>query len=80
MKKLKLVDNDICIFCKSEVEIIEYIFIFCFIVFVIWNSLSMYIYNIVLKRVGFNVINVLFGEVFFLKLNLVINFLILFIK
>lgn len=80
LKKIKIVDNDICFFCNNEVEIIEYVFIFCFFVLDLWSSLSMYIYYVVLKRVGFNEYNILFGEIFFFNFNLVINFLILYIK
>ena len=80
LKKAKLVDNDTCTFCKSEVETIEHIFTSCPTVLAIWNSLSMHIYNTVSKRVGFNVINILFGEAPHSKSNLVFNFLILFTK
>lgn len=80
LKKIKIVDNDICSFCNNEVETIEHVFTSCSFALDLWSSLSMHIYHAVSKRVGFNEYNILFGETPPSNSNLVINFLILYTK
>ena len=46
----------------------------------LWNNLSLQIYNVVSKRVGFNFMNILFGKVPLSKSNQIINVLILYVK
>ena len=80
LKKIKIVDNDSCSFCNNEVETIEHVFTSCPTVVSLWNNLSIQIYNVVSKRVGFKFMNILFGEVPLSKTNQIINFLILYAK
>jgi exonuclease III len=80
LKKIKILDDDICSFCNSESETIEHIFFSCTKVISLWNSLSLEIYNTTAERVGFNKTNVIFGELPFQTTNAVINFLIIFTK
>ena len=59
LKKIKIVDNDSCSFCNNEVETIEHVFTSCPTVVSLWNNLSIQIYNVVSKRVGFKFMNIL---------------------
>ena len=55
-------------------------FVNCTDVLSLWRNLSMHIYTTTSKRIGFNVKNILFGEVPLTKDNLIINFIILYAK
>ena len=46
----------------------------------LWSSLSMHTYQSTAKRVGFNLVNVLLGELPLSKGNRIVNFLILYTK
>ena len=46
----------------------------------VWSELSLHIYATTSKRIGFNVRNVIFGELPFVRDNYVINFIILYTK
>lgn len=80
LKKIKIMHNDICTLCNSESETIEHIFFSCTKVISLWNRLSIEIYNATAERVGFNITNVIFGELPFQNSNAVVNFLIIFTK
>lgn len=80
LKKINVISYDVCGFCKENVETIEHVFMTCSEILPIWNNLSMYIYRKTSNRVGFNVNNVLFGELPFSGYNKVVNFIILYSK
>jgi hypothetical protein len=80
LKKIHIKTSDICSFCKEETETIQHVFVNCNDVLNLWRNLSMHIYKTTSKRIGFNVKNILFGEVPTTKDNLVINFIILYAK
>eukprot|EP00105_Crassostrea_gigas_P040116 XP_019924264.1 PREDICTED: uncharacterized protein LOC109619185 [Crassostrea gigas] len=77
LKKIKVVSSDCCSFCKHEVETIQHVFINCEKVSTIWSNLSLHIYHATSLRLGFNVVNILFGELPMSKNNKVINLIIL---
>ena len=78
LKKINVISYDVCTFCKENVETIQHVFMTCSEILPIWNNLSMYIYRKTSNRVGFNVKNVLFGELPFSGYNKVVNFIILY--
>lgn len=80
LKKIKIITNDCCTFCKEEIETIQHVFFSCTNVLPLWNDLSMSIYRKTTKRVGFNVINILFGENSLSVDNKPVNFIILYTK
>lgn len=80
LKKINVISYDVCAFCKENVETIQHVFMTCSEILPIWNNLSMYIYRKTSNRVGFNVKNVLFGELSFCGYNKVVNFIILYSK
>ena len=80
LKKINLVSSDCCSFCNNEVETIQHVFIGCEKVSNLCSSLSMHIYRTTSKRIGFNVVNILLGELPLSKNNRTVNFLILYTK
>ena len=80
LKKINLVSSDSCTFCKQDVETIQHIFIDCEKIMSLWSSFSLHIYVKTKERVGFNLQNVLFGDLPLTRRNKVLNFLILYTK
>jgi hypothetical protein len=80
LKKIKILDNDICSFCGDGSETIEHVFVSCDKILTLWNQLSMHIYRKTKSRIGFNVFNIIFGDCPLLDANKVINFIILYTK
>ncbi|XP_056019638.1 uncharacterized protein LOC125668194 [Ostrea edulis] len=80
LKKINVVSFDCCTFCNDEVETIQHVFIGCEKLSILWSNLSMHIYKTTSKRIGFNVLNILLGELPLLKGNRIVNFLILYTK
>lgn len=80
LKKIKIIANDCCTFCKEEIETIQHVFFSCTYVLPLWNNLSMCIYRKTRKRVGFNITNILFGENTLNVDNKPVNFIILYTK
>ena len=80
LKKISVLPSDSCTFCDKEVETIQHVFIGCENVSSIWSSLSMHIYNTTSQRIGFNVVNILLGELPSSKGNKIINLIILYTK
>lgn len=79
-KKIKIITNDCCTFCKEEIETIQHVFFSCTNVLPLWNNLSMSIYRKTTKRIGFNVINIVFGEKSISVDNKPVNFIMLYTK
>lgn len=78
--KLKLKDNEFCIFCKVEVEIIEYFFYDCFNVKEIWcvvEEMFLLKFNFLIV---FDKIGVLFGKFNNNNIYKVYNLLIFVVK
>ena len=78
--KIKILDNDTCSLCNNECETILHMFCMCEKVLHVWSELSLHIYATTSKRTGFNVRNIMFGELPFVRDNYVINFIILYTK
>ena len=80
LKKINLVSSDSCTVCKQDVETIQHIFIDCEKIMSLWSSFSLHIYVKTKERVGFNLQNVLFGDLPLTRRNKVLNFFILYTK
>lgn len=80
LKKINVSTDDCCSFCKEDVETIQHVFIKCLEILPLWNKLSMHIYCKTTNRIGFNVNNVMFGEIPLNQGNKVVNFIILYTK
>lgn len=52
-------------------------FVMCEKILFLWRNFSMYIYIIIFNRVGFNIINIILGEILLNVNNKVMNFIIL---
>ena len=74
LKKINVVSSDCCTFCNDEVETIQHVFMNCEKVSCLWSSLSMHTYQSTAKRVGFNLVNVLLGELLLSRGNRIVNF------
>lgn len=64
----------------ENVETIIHVFISCDKVQTFWSDLSLHIYRKTTERVGFNVLNIILGELPLSNNNRVINFIILYVK
>lgn len=80
LKKINVVSSDCCSFCERDVETIQHVFVSCEKISTIWSNLSMHTYQYTSIRIGFNVINILLGELPLSKDNKVVNFIILYTK
>ena len=80
LKKIKILDTDTCSLCHRDCETIIHMFFICEKVLHVWNDLSIRIYNTTSKRTGFNIRNVISGELPFVQDNYVVNFIILYTK
>lgn len=61
-------------------ESIPHVFIKCLEILSLWNKLSMHIYCKTTNRIGFNITNVIVGEIPLNQGNKVVNFIILYSK
>lgn len=80
LKKINIKSLDSCGFCKKNVETIVHVFFSCDIIHTLWSELSLHIYRKTSKRIGFNVLNIMFGEAPLTCHNKVIIFFILSMK
>ncbi|XP_055995578.1 uncharacterized protein LOC130046786 [Ostrea edulis] len=80
LKKISIISDDCCSFCKENVETMQHMFMSCSYTLALWNNLSMHIFRKTSKRIGFNVSNVIFGETPRSLCNKVVNFIILYTK
>lgn len=80
LKKINIKTSDCCGFCMENVETIIHVFIACDKVQTLWSDLSLHIYRKTSERVGFNVSNVILGDLPLSNNNRVINFIILYVK
>ena len=65
LKKINVKSDDLCRFCTSNVETITHIFISCTKTHTLWSELSLHIYRKCSERIGFNVSNIIFGEIIY---------------
>ena len=70
--------SDACWFCDEKEDIIH-TFVTCPSIYGIWPKLSLHIYNKTKQRIGFNTMNIIFGELHS-KTHIPINFIILYTK
>ena len=80
LKKICVKTNDLCRFCTSNIETIMHIFTPCTKTQTLWSELSLHIYRKLSERFGFNVSNIMFGEISLSFNNKAINFIILYTK
>ena len=80
MKKINVKTNDCCRFCTNNVETMIHVFTSCVITRTLWNDLSLHIFLKTSERVGFNVSNIILGEIPLSINNKAINFIILYAK
>ena len=80
LKKINVMTNDSCRFCTSNTETIAHIFTSCSKTQTLWSELSLHIYRKMSERIGFNVSNIMFGEIPLSFNNKAINFIILYSK
>ena len=80
LKKINVISDNLCSFCKGDVETIQHMFLYCPNILTLWSDLSLHIFRNTTKRIGFNIINVILGEMPLSVHNKVVNFIILYTK
>lgn len=67
----------VALFCEDNVETISHVFIKCLEILPLWNKFSMHFYCKTSNRTGFNVTNVIFGEIPINQGNKHVNFIVM---
>ena len=80
LKKINVTTDDNCRFCTNNVESLLHVFTSCDKTRILWSELSLHIYRKTSERVGFNVANIILGEIPLSVDNKAMNFIILYVK